>query len=159
MSDPLVTYLHDHLAGAQHAIDLLEHLRTRHAGKPLGQFAAGLLEEIESDRGTLRGIAERTGSGTSELKELGAWLSEKVARIKLNDRPEGFGTFEALEFLELGIHGKHLLWIALGAIAATDRRLEGPDFTRLIARAKAQEKQVEERRLEIARTAFVRRTE
>lgn len=154
MSDALATYLQDHLAGAQHAIDLLQNLRTRHAGKPLGQFAAGLLEEIEADRGVLRGLAERVG-GPSGLKELGAWLSEKLSRIKLDDRADGFGTFEALEFLELGIRGKRLLWIALSTLAVTDPRLQGTDLGQLIAHAENQEKQVEERRLEIARTAFV----
>jgi hypothetical protein len=157
MSDPLAIYLQDHLAGAKHAIDLLENLRTRHAGKPLGQFAGGLLAEIEADRGVLRGLAETIGGGPSELKEMAAWVSEKFSRIKLNDDAGGFGTFEALEFLELGVRGKRLLWVALGAIAATDHRLHGTDFARLVARAETQEKQVEERRLEIARRAFVRR--
>jgi hypothetical protein len=116
MSDPLATYLQDHLAGAKHAIDLLENPRTRHAGQPLGQFAAAMLEEIEADRGLLRGLAESIAGGSSELKEMGAWLSEKISRAKLNDDANGFGTLEALEFLELGIHGKRLLWIALDVI-------------------------------------------
>jgi hypothetical protein len=156
MSDPLATYLQDHLAGAKHAIDLLENLRTRHAGQPLGQFAAMLLAEVEADRGVLRGLAETIGGGPSELKEMAAWVSEKLSRIKLNDDADGFGTFEALEFLEIGIRGKRLLWIALGSIVATDHRLHGPDYARLVARAETQEKQVDERRLEIAPTAFVR---
>jgi hypothetical protein len=53
--DPLTTYFRDHLAGAQAAIDLLEVLRDQHLGTPLGQFAAGLLAEVEEDREALRG--------------------------------------------------------------------------------------------------------
>ena len=40
MNDPLATYLHDHLASAVHAIDLLEAIRDEHVSEPLGEFAA-----------------------------------------------------------------------------------------------------------------------
>jgi hypothetical protein len=124
MSDPLATYLHDHLAGAAHAIDLLESMRRQHMDEPLGRFAARLLVEIEADRAVLRELAERTGVGSSGLKELAAWLGEKVSRIKLRDHEAGdFGTSQALEFLELGIHGKWALRRALAVVAATDARL------------------------------------
>ena len=45
MDNPLATYLHDHLAGADAAIDLLQNLRDQHSDEPLGQFAAELLAE------------------------------------------------------------------------------------------------------------------
>jgi hypothetical protein len=53
MSDPLATYLHDHLAGAVVAINLLEALRDQHDGELLGQFAAEQLVEVEADRAVL----------------------------------------------------------------------------------------------------------
>ena len=46
--DPLVTYTHDHLAGAGGTINLLEALREQHAAEPLDLFA---------------GAAARGGSG------------------------------------------------------------------------------------------------
>ncbi len=155
MNDPLATYLHDHLAGSVHAIDLLESMRNQHVGEPLGQFAARLLIEIEADRDVLRELAERLGTGSSGLKELTAWLGEKVSRVKLSSHDAaGFGTFEALELLELGIHGKWTLWRALAVVAETDTRLKSTDYTRLAARAETQEAQVEQQRLKVARTAF-----
>src|SRR5438477_12079309 len=48
MSDALEDYLHDHLAGAGAAIDLLETMSKECAGEPLGQFAGELLVEAES---------------------------------------------------------------------------------------------------------------
>jgi hypothetical protein len=155
MSDPLTTYLHDHLAGSVHAINLLEFLRDQRAGEPLGRFASALLAEIQADRNTLRELAERIGAGSSDLKEFTAWLSEKVTRLKLRRGAEGLGTFEALEFLELGIHGKWALWRALGVVAASDSRLRGVDFEHLAARAESQRALVEERRLEAARIALL----
>ena len=69
MRHPLATYLHDHLAGALVAINLLEALRDQHASEPLGQFAAGLLVEVEEDRAVLWRLAEQVGAGPSALKE------------------------------------------------------------------------------------------
>ena len=155
MSDPLATYLHDHLAGATLAIDLLKSLQRHKEGEPLGQFAKSLLADIEADREVLRGLTERVGIGSSAFKELTGWLSEKVSRVKLGGRsPSDFDTFEALEFLQLGIHGKWALWQALAVVAAADERLRGTDFLRLATRAATQESQVEQLRLQAARLVF-----
>jgi hypothetical protein len=155
MDDPLATYLADHLAGSMHAIELLKNLRDEHKSDPLGQFAAVLLVDIEADRDVLKRIAERAGASSSGLKEMTAWLGEKVSRLKLrHETGDGLGTFEALEFLELGIHGKWALWRALAAVAPADARLQGTDYEHLVARAEAQRATVEERRLEVARRAL-----
>jgi hypothetical protein len=155
MTDTLATYLHDHLAGAEHALETLRNIRERHANEPLGQFAAELHSDIDADRNVLRDLAERTGAGSSKVKEVGAWVSEKLSRIKLNDSANGFGTFEALEFVELGIRGKRLLWIVLSEAAADDERLQGLDYAKLVERAETQEIQVEKRRLQLGRAALV----
>jgi hypothetical protein len=155
MSEPLATYLHDHLAGATHALELLHWMKDEHKEDALGAFAAGLVAEIQEDRDVLSGLAERAGLGSSTFKETGAWLSEKVSRLKLADHgATNIGTFESLEFLVLGIHGKLALWRALTVVAQTDDRLKDTDFARLIARAETQEASVDRRRLAIARTAF-----
>jgi Rad3-related DNA helicase len=42
MGDPLATYLHDHLAGANFAVELLENLRQRHSdGETRRRFCRG----------------------------------------------------------------------------------------------------------------------
>ena len=155
MSDPLATYVHDHLAGAVAAINVLEALRDQHDGEPLSQFAAGLLVEVEADRAVLQGLAERLGARSSGLKEAAAWLGEKVSRVKLRGRAAGgLATLEALEALALGILGKLALWRALAVVTAAEARLRGVDFEHLAARAQAQHARVEERRLQIARMAL-----
>jgi hypothetical protein len=88
------------------------------------------------------------------VKEMGAWVSEKITRMRLNDSANGFGTFEALEFLELGIRGKRLLWVVLSEAATNDERLQGLDYGKLVERAETQEAQVEKRHLQIGRTAL-----
>jgi hypothetical protein len=101
--------LHDHLAGAKHAIELVQAMGDEFKGKPLGTFAASILTEIEADKDILAQLAEHVGSGSSHVKEAAAWLSEKVARLKMGRDPKDLlGMFEALEFLELGIMGNGL---------------------------------------------------
>ncbi len=48
MSDPLSTYLHDHLDGAKAALDLLEAMRDGHKDAALKDFAAYLLMEVQA---------------------------------------------------------------------------------------------------------------
>jgi hypothetical protein len=156
MTNPLGTYLHDHLAGSVHAIELLEFLHEQHSSEQLGRFAAALLVEIKADREVLETLAERVGAGSSLVKELTTWFGEKMTRLKLKRHDESvLGTFEALEFLELGIHGKWALWRALATVAPYDPRFEGTDFEHLAFRAEMQRTQVEEHRLELARPALL----
>jgi hypothetical protein len=89
------------------------------------------------------------------VKEWAAWVGEKISRLKLKQgRGNGLGTFEALEFLVLGIHGKWALWTALSLIAKFDSRFGDVDFENLASRAKSQHDRVNERRLEGARSAL-----
>jgi hypothetical protein len=160
MSDPLATYLQDHLAGSMNAIELLKAMRDHHSGDPLGQFAAKLLAEIEADREVLAALTERVGADPAGMKEWAAWMAEKVSRLKLkHGSGQGLGTFEALEFLVLGIHGKWALWRALSTIAPFDPRLQNIDFDRLNARAQNQHDEVDERRLACAHPALLMNAE
>jgi hypothetical protein len=155
MTDPLSTYLQDHLAGALQAIELLKAIRDHHVGKPLGEFTAERLVEIEADRDVLERLTERVGGTPGGLKEWGAWVAEKVSRLKLkHGAGDGLGTFEALEFLVLGIHGKSALWRAVSVVAPDDSRLRGMDCDQLAARAESQHAKVDERRLARARSAL-----
>jgi hypothetical protein len=155
MSDPLVTYLEDHKAGAAVAISLLKKMKAGSHDESLSQFAANILAGVEEDEEILQNLARKIGTGSNMLKEATAWVGEKASRIKLGAGMSGdFGTFEALEFLVLGIQGKLHLWYALEAVAVTDARLRGVDFKTLIARAEGQYSKVEERRLALAAIAL-----
>jgi hypothetical protein len=154
-NDALPTYLQDHLAGALHAIELLRAMRNHFSEEPLGQFADQMLAEVEADREVLARLTERLGGTPGGMKEWGAWLVEKVSRLKLkHGSNDGLGTFEALEFLVIGIHGKWALWRAMQEISSFDTRLRGFDFSELAARAHKQHQMVEERRLACAQSVF-----
>jgi hypothetical protein len=151
MSEPLVTYLNDHLGGAQIAVQLLEAMRDQNDEQEFRQFASVLLPEIQADDLTLHHIAERIGSGPSAVKQVGAWLLEKAARLKLGHTgSKNFELFESMELLALGIQGKLSLWKALQAASNSDARLREYDFETLIRRAEQQYGEVENHRLGLA---------
>lgn len=156
MSDPLAMYLHDHLAGAGLAIDLLGAMKKRYQGIELGDFATRLSVEVEADRMVLQNLAKQVGAGSSPLKEAGAWLTEKVSRLKLGRDEDGLGAFEALEFLALGILGKLALWEALEIVKTRHSQLGGFDFPALAERARKQHAQVEHLRLGQAEKSLLR---
>ncbi len=155
MSERLATYLHDHRAGANFAINLLEGMRDQKGDPELAQFGAHILAEVARDKETLQRIIERVGESSTDLKEASAWLFERTSRFKLtHDEPHGVGTFEALELLALGILGKLSLWEALAVVAEFDYRVRGEDYGFLAARAEEQHDRVEAFRLRVVRNTF-----
>jgi hypothetical protein len=153
MSGSLVTYLNDHLGGAQIAIELLEAMREQHDDEKFREFANTLLPEIQADDQTLRSIAEKVGHGSSAVKKAGGWLLEKFARLKLGHTGStNFELFESLELLALGIQGKLCLWKALQVASGSDSRLREYDFAELVSRAEQQYDNVEAQRLNLAQT-------
>jgi len=155
MHDPLVTYLHDHLAGANFAVELLQRLSDAYPRHETGLFAAEILVDVEADREILKEIIQRVGTSPLELKDVMAWLGEKASRPKFSDtQPDGLGPFEALETLALGITGKLSLWHTLSSVGAFDQRLSEWDFASLAARAEDQRARVDEYRLSITPAAF-----
>jgi hypothetical protein len=149
-SEPVAVYLDDHLAGSAAAVEILETLGN---DTSLGGWATALLSEIEADRRVLRDLRMRVGETPSLLKERLGWLAGTLSRIKLHQKTAGpLGKLEALETLALGIQRKLGLWRALQVGA--DSGLAGTDYDRLCTRARAQFRQVEERRLEMARAVL-----
>ena len=153
----LATYLEDHLAGATAAIEMLKNLEEEHAGQPLAGPLSEIRDEIQSDRATLAAFSERAGRGEHSVKEAAARLGESLSRWKLERGAAGpLGTFQALEFLALGIWGKRALWRALRAtegLAAHVGSSEA-DLDRLIRRAEEQHHKVDELRLRSAGEAL-----
>jgi hypothetical protein len=153
MTDPITTYLHDHLAGARFAVSLLKDLASQCLDNEVRSFSASLLEEIEADRLVLEGFANRIGGDSSTFKEAAAWVAQKAGRFKLTlDEP--MGIFEAIEVLALGVLGKLALWSALETVRETDSRLEGLELEQLKARARTQHQRLESLRLKLARATL-----
>lgn len=143
----LHTYLHDHTAGAQHAVQMLRALSDTHAGTSLGVFAGDLLHQVEEDLAMLENLATNIGAGGFQAKEMAGWLADRLSRLKLSPLDKPFHAFEALEFISLGILGKRALWRALESVAFSDSKLEAINFNDLLERAESQYASTEAMRL------------
>ncbi len=143
-------YLNDHLAGAMTGRDLAEHIRSENLGTPLGKLMGQLLLQIEEDRQTLIALMEHLNSSKNPVKQAGAWVAEKVSRLKFagvsSGEPE-LGTFMALETLALGVQGKLSMWKALKQVTGQHPALASVNLDELIERAEAQYDLLEHERL------------
>jgi len=153
----LEIYLRDHYAGAVSALELLAHLIKAMEQDSLGAFFQDLRAEIQADHEQLHNLMEALGFEESSLRNAGAWIGEKLARVKLgttSGEDARLRLLQALESLLLGITGKKLLWRALAAVKESSPILLRTDLARMEARAIDQAERVEERRLEVAQAAF-----
>jgi hypothetical protein len=156
-AEHLAIYLNDHLAGAGAALELLTHIEEGHPGTAAAQLAAELRPEITADSQVLHDLMRRAGIAESRPRQAAAWVTEKIAELKvrLDDRADGsLSLFESLEALSLGIEGKQALWGALASAAVAAPALQETDYARLKMRAEDQRRRVEKQRLDAARSAL-----
>jgi hypothetical protein len=153
----LATYLNDHLAGATAARELVRRAAGANRDNRYGRVLEELAGEIDSDRKQLEAVMRRLGFGADRIKVSGAWLVEKVGRLKLNGRLRSYSPLSRvveLEALSLGVEGKLSLWQSLRAISDHDPALAAVDFDRLIERAQRQLRSLRRQRLRAARDAL-----
>ena len=142
----LAIYLNDHLGGATGGVELTRRLRASNRendafGPPLDRICL----EIEEDRATLEQVIDRLGFSQSRVKPAGAWVAEKLGRLKLNGRLRGYSPLSRvleLEGLLIGITGKMALWKALAEFEEGERL--GIDFAQLAHRAADQRSAVDD---------------
>jgi hypothetical protein len=144
-TDYIEIYLNDHLAGATGGVELARRARKSNAGeREFGPPLDRLCKEIEADRTTLEGLVDGLGISRDRIKPVGAWVGEKVGRLKPNGQLRGYSPLSRvleLEALAMGITGKKGLWEAL-----RDRGVDAPpgiDFGQLAIRAEEQRATVE----------------
>jgi hypothetical protein len=154
----LAAYLNDHLAGSVMAVDLLAQLEETHAGTEIARVLTGLRADIEADRRELKILMNKLKITESRPRKATAWLTAKLAELKLRVEDKKGGPLRLLESVEavaLGIDGKLALWRSLAAAAELAAELRGVDYERLGQRAQAQRRRIEEIRLTAARAALV----
>ncbi len=153
MPTALLTYLHDHLAGARFAVSLLEDLSAQTVDTDTAVLAASLLSPIRQDRAVVESLLADLGEDPSVLKEAAAWFTQKASRLKLTlSKPEG--VFEAIEVLTLGVQGKLALWNTLRTLSPVDMGPTHLDLESLCTRAERQHASLEALRRRLAIKAF-----
>ena len=101
----LTNYMKDHFAGSVAAVELLNHLISSHRGRTHEQFFIRLRQEVgEGTRSSAGIVRHDLDAGGGALRNTTAFLSEKLARIKLLlEDPAGtqLAPLEKLEALDL----------------------------------------------------------
>jgi hypothetical protein len=153
----LAVYLNDHLAGATVGTELSKRAASSNEGTDYGAFLAELHHEIAEDRASLERLMARLGVKQDRVKTTGAYLGEKVGRLKPNAHLMSYSPLSRvveLEGLALGVTGKLALWRSLLEIEATDERLDAEELRTLAARAEEQQRSLEKQRLRAAAETF-----
>lgn len=136
----LSIYLNDHLAGATAGVELARRLHAENEGNgALGPALLRLRSEIEADRATLEKVLDRLGVAGSRIKPIGAWLLERLGRLKPNGHLRSYSPLSRvleLEGLAMGVVGKTELWRGLAELDLDEQA--GVDFADLAARAERQ---------------------
>jgi hypothetical protein len=154
----LESYLQDHYAGAVGAVDLIGHLTKRREEEELGEFFRALGADVRADRDQLENIMVALGFEPSSVRNAGAWMAEKLGRLKLglvDGEEDLLSLLQAFDSISTGIAGKRLLWRALNAARDSSAVLRMTDFSLLESRAVDQAERVENRRLAVARRVLV----
>jgi hypothetical protein len=150
-------YLSDHLAGAAMGQEVARRCLSSNTGSELGEFLSRFIEEIDEDRSTLERLIDTVGAQPDRMKLGAAWVTEKVARLKLNGQIRGYSDLSRvleLEGLLLCVEGKRALWSSLKVVAEDDVRLADFDFDALESRAARQREELELHRRKAAAIAF-----
>jgi hypothetical protein len=153
----LATYLNNHLAGSQGALDLMEHVIEAQKGTSAASTITAIRSEVLEERQQLEELMERLQIDKNRSRQAVGWFSEKAAQLKLRLDDPGDGAlrlFESLEAIAIGIAGKQALWQALEVVAEQLTELRGPDYAQLAQRSKDQRRRIEEVRLQAAKAAF-----
>jgi hypothetical protein len=150
----LAIYLQDHhaagIAGAsvaQRAATAIEH-NAREDGD-LTRVAS----EIRQDLMALEGIMRRSGVEPDRLKDAFSRVAERLSRLKPNgrlSRRSPLSDLVELETLVVGITGKQALWVTLREVLPG--QIE--ELDRLLERAEAQKRLVENARVEAVKRSF-----
>ena len=155
--ETLGAYLNDHRAGATAAVHLLQRLADSDSDHVDSAPLDRLRQDIAADLATLEEVMERLDIPHDTLREAGAWMSEKLSRVRLSPVVTGSESLSHLleiETIKLGVHGKKSMWRALHHVAADHSRLSDLDFEALARRAEAQIDDLELRRRDLAMAAF-----
>ncbi|KUN75239.1 hypothetical protein [Streptomyces griseoruber] len=134
-------YLNDHLAGATAGTELARRMAGEHRDMAFAGELKNLAAEISQDRQHLLRLLADLDVAVSHYKVYGAWLGEKVARVKPNGRllrRSGLAILVELEAMRVGVQGKVLLWRALLSASADEPRLEPAWLEQLLDRAEQQ---------------------
>ncbi|MBC7841612.1 MAG: hypothetical protein H7099_04845 [Gemmatimonadaceae bacterium] len=140
-------------------IEAMERLSDAQHDTPLGRALDVLRHGAQHDQDVLRELLLAIDVAERSTHKTLAWIGEKMSRMKLGAESEAeadVSSFEALEALTLGFHGRIALWSMLAKIGPDLRSTF--DFDGLSKQVQAHLTVLEQYRLEAGQEAFTIRS-
>jgi hypothetical protein len=151
--ESLITYLREHLSGADAAIQVVRRLASTHKGTQDGRLFHELAEAFEQDRATVRSLLTQLGTSSRSPKRAAGFASGLLLSLVAGGRPGDLSLLRTLEALAIGIQGKRCMWRALQTLETGPWR-DVPNMVELESKALRQWVAVEKRRRALAATTF-----
>ena len=150
----LATYLRDHLAGADTAIQIVRGLRDGHRGSAEGALFASLYDQFREDRGVAERILADLGYTSRSAKRLAGRATGSAVRVVAGGAPGELALFRTLEALAIGVQGKRCLWRAAQALVGLPHPPGRRSFAELEADAVRQWETIDRHRLSLLPETF-----
>ncbi len=122
-SQYLGIYLNDHLAVLTGAEELVDRSLQSNSWSPLGEFLAKVLDSVKEDRTALEKLMAERDVKENWAKTGGAWLAERVGRLKLNGELTGYSPLSRLVEIEgigLALEAKRAFWSTLSDVGVSE---------------------------------------
>jgi LPXTG-motif cell wall-anchored protein len=148
------TYLRDHLAGADTAIQIVHSLREAYRGSPEGALFDSLDEQFREDRGVVEDILAQLGYSPRSLKRAAGRATGSALGKLAGGEPGDLSLFRTLETLAIGVQGKRCLWRAAQALIASPHPVGRRSFVELEADAVQQWEAIERHRRSLVQATF-----
>jgi hypothetical protein len=148
------SYLRDHLAGADAAIQMVQRLSDAYLGSPEGTLFGTLYEQFCEDRGVVEAILVDLGATPRSVKRLAGRATGSILKVVAGGAPGDLSLFRTLEALAIGVQGKRCLWRAAQALVALPRPPGRRSFIELEADAVSQWEAIERYRRSLALRTF-----
>ena len=148
------TYLREHLAGADAAIDTVQGLRDAYRRSPEGALFGSLYEQFRDDRSVVEGLLTELGYASRSAKRVVGRATGRALRVVAGGAPGDLSLFRTLEALSIGVQGKRCLWRAAQALGAPPHPPGRRSFVELEADAVRQWETIEQHRRSLVPATF-----
>ena len=150
----LATYLQDHLAGADMAIELVQGLSYAYPGGDERALFQSLSKQFREDRGVVEGILAQLGYASLSVKRVAGRVTGSALRTVAGGPPGNLALFRTLEALAIGVEGKRCLWRAAQALGSLPHPPGPRNFVKLEADAVRQWETIERHRRSLVPLTF-----
>ena len=151
--EALATYLHDHLGGAEVAIQVVERLRRTSTSSDEGVLFEWLYRQFDGDREVVEALLRSLGTSSPSAKRLAGHASGALLKFLAGGARGDLALFRTLEALAIGVQGKRCMWRALQFVRPS-LEMPGRTLPDLESAALRQWEAIEERRQALVPQTF-----